>query len=259
MSKKVFGLFQRKTLDKPELARRRIEKDVFLRNHYLHATLQVRSLLSASPNSQILEVGAAGGVTKMFWPEVHTSDIRQDSEVDFVMAAEEIKFESNYLDGIFGIDALHHIDDPVEHFREVSRVLKNGASAVYIDPNWNLFSKIIFRHVLKYIHPEPYDTDQLGWIKESNDPTEGNQAMAYIIFVRDFDKFRDLFPNLHVEILQPVKGLSFLFSGGVHTRTPIPGRLLWAFQKWENNHNGWMNHFGLARLIRITKYPKALP
>jgi len=81
----------------------------------------------------------------------------------------------------------------------------------------------------------------------------GNQAQAYNIFVRDIDMFVKEFPNLKVEILQPLKGLSFLLSGGVHTRLPIPSGLLLPIYNFEENNARWISKFGLGRIIRITK------
>jgi hypothetical protein len=81
----------------------------------------------------------------------------------------------------------------------------------------------------------------------------GNQAQAHNIFIRDRALFREQFPNLEIEIGQPIKGLSFLFSGGVHTRLPISGKALWKFHGWEQKHPQWLEVFALGRVIVLTK------
>ena len=110
-----------------------------------------------------------------------------------------------------------------------------------------------FGIVLKYLHPEPYDLKSPGWILVSDDPMMGNQAQAFNIFVRDIKKFETEFPSLKVEIMQPLKGLSFLLSGGVHTRLPVPSALLLSLYRFEENTQSWIRRFGLGRIIRLTK------
>ena len=254
MSNKLFGVIPRKTMDSPNAAVNRIEEDKFLKYIYAYQLEIIRQICKSSASAgDIIEVGAAGGITKLLWPEAITTDVRQAAGVDRVMLAEELGAKNNSLMCIFGMDALHHVQDPETHFVEVDRCLKTGGVAIYIEPNWNFFSKFTFGFALKYLHPEPYDVNSNGWKLISDDPMMGNQAQAHNIFVRDSQKFNSLFPGLQVEILQPVKGLSFLLSGGVHTRLPIPSSFLLPIFKWEAKRSKWMSVFGLGRVIKITK------
>lgn len=254
MSNKLFGMIPRKTMNNPNAAENRIEADSFLKYIYTYQLQIIQQLcdLSASAGN-IIEIGAAGGITKLVWPEAITTDVRQAAGIDRVMSAEELDVKNNSLKCIFGMDALHHVQDPESHFREVDRCLNTGGVAIYIEPNWNLYSKLTFGVTLKYLHPEPYDVKSNGWKLTSADPMMGNQAQAHNIFIRDKNKFDSLFPRLQVDVLQPVKGFSFLISGGVHTRLPIPSSFLLPIFKWEEKKARWMSVFGLGRVIRITK------
>jgi hypothetical protein len=200
-----------------------------------------------------MEIGAAGGITKVVWPEVITTDVRVSPGVDFEMSAEKIDAEDNSVHVLFGMDALHHARNPRAHFVELQRVLVSGGNAIYIEPNWNFFSRLCFKVLLKYLHPEPYDTKQQDWEIKNDDPMMGNQAQGFNIFVRDEEKFHKDFPNLRIEILQPLKGLSFLLSGGVHTRLPIPSAILLKLYRFEEGNRRWISNFGLGRIIRLTK------
>jgi len=254
MSNKLFGVIPRKTMDNPNAAENRIEADRFLKFIYTCQLEIIQQLCDSSSGAgSIIEIGAAGGITKLVWPDTITTDVRQAAGIDRVMSAEEIDFKNNSLKCIFGMDALHHVRDPETHFREVDRCLSTGGVAIYIEPNWNLYSKLTFGIALKYLHPEPYAVNSNGWKLISADPMMGNQAQAHNIFIRDRQKFDSLFPKLQVDILQPVKGLSFLISGGVHTRLPIPSSFLLPIFKWEAKNTRWMSIFGLGRVIRITK------
>lgn len=254
MGNKLFGVIPRKTLDNPNAAEFRIESDRFLKYIYSSQLQIIRQLcdMSASTGS-IIEIGAAGGITKLVWPEAVTTDVRQAEGIDRVMSAEELEVKNSSLKCIFGMDALHHVRDPETHFREVDRCLNTGGVAIYIEPNWNIYSKFTFGIALKYLHPEPYDVNSNGWKLTTTDPMMGNQAQAHNIFIRDRHKFDSLFPRLKADILQPVKGFSFLISGGVHTRLPIPSSFLLPIFKWEAKNARWMSLFGLGRVIRITK------
>lgn len=253
MSDKLFGFYERKTLSEPANAVDRIVKDGYLRQLFSDELSAIQNAITIHEPRIILEIGAAGGITKVVWPEVQTTDVRVSPGVDFEMSAEKIQAEDNSVDVLFGMDALHHARDPMAHFFELNRVLKQGGNAIYIEPNWNFFSRLCFKVLLKYLHPEPYDTKQLDWEIKNEDPMMGNQAQAFNIFVRDSAKFQKEFPKLRVEILQPLKGLSFLLSGGVHTRLPIPSALLLPIYRFEENNKRWISAFGLGRVIRLTK------
>lgn len=254
VSSKLFGVIPRRTIDDPNAAETRIEIDKFLRHIYTHQLQIIRNLTEAKiSGGTILEIGAAGGITKLVWPEVITTDVREAAGVDKIMSAERLDFEKNSLSCIFGMDALHHVPDPEAHFREVDRCLVSGGVAVYIEPNWNFFSKFAFGIALKYLHPEPYDLNSTGWALPGDDPMMGNQAQGHNIFARDKMLFSEKFPRLQIEILQSVKGLSFLISGGVHTRLPIPSRILVPIYNLENRSERWIKSFGLGRVIRVTK------
>lgn len=255
MGDKLFGIIPRKTLNEPDFATGRILNDKFLNELYSDEISEIRKIAGEyqSESDVIVEIGAAGGNTKSIWPEVITTDVRASIGVDKVMSAEEITFADSSIKTLFGLDALHHVRDPERHFEELSRTLKVGGKAIYIEPNWNLFSRFCFAFLLKYLHPEPYDVKKQSWILNNPDPMMGNQAQAFNIFVRDSVKFRDYFPNLKIEVHKPIKGLAFLLSGGVHTRLPIPSTVILLIYRLENKSKTWLKIFGLGRVISLTK------
>lgn len=240
-------------MDVPEKASRRIMNDAYLDRLYREELNLIFGAITSNQRNNVLEIGSAGGNTKSVYPNVITSDVRAAEGVDLVMSAELINFEDDSLDVIFGLDAFHHLRDPELHLREVLRTLRVGGNALYIEPNWNLFSRLCFKILLKYLHPEPYDDRVEDWKLINPDPMMGNQSQAYNVFVRDFEKFTTLFPNIQVEILNPIKGIAFLLSGGVHTRLPIPSGILLQISRFENSKPRLLSKFALGRLIRLTK------
>jgi hypothetical protein len=240
-------------MDMPDSATNRIVNDKFLNLLFTDELKMIQEAASEMPVGKVLEIGAAGGNTKFFWPEVVTTDVRASVGVDKIMNAELITESDKSVSLLFGMDALHHVRSPHEHFVELQRVLMPNGLAIYIEPNWNYFSKFCFKILLKFLHPEPYNTKVKDWNLHDPDPMMGNQAQAYNIFVRDEKLFKSKYPNLRIEILEPLKGLAFLMSGGVHTRLPIPNSLLIFVYSLEKRNPKWLSQFGLGRLIRITK------
>jgi SAM-dependent methyltransferase len=239
---------KRKRVENPSQARAKVLNDGFLTNVYLEiltALLKNRDI----GNQNVVEIGSAGGITKQYFPSVVTSDIREADGVDLVLnATETLPFKDSSVDLLIAKDVLHHISDTIAHFHEIERILKQGGSAVYAEPNWNLLSRLIFR----FVHPEPY-FPKGDWVFESSDPMYSNQALPYILFVRDIDRFNTVFPRFNVELAPPLNGVAFLISGGVFRRSKISSEILIRLNAWETKHLKWMKHVGLTRIIKISK------
>jgi hypothetical protein len=141
------------------------------------------------------------------------------------------------------------IPDPYAHFAEVSRALKPGARAVYLEPNWNRLSRLVFTH----LHPEPFDPTVQSWTRASDDPMDSNQALAFVVFVRDQALFSRRFPLMTLVHTAPTNGLAFILSGGVHSRTPVPGGLLLRLRAHEEAAPRLLQHTGLNRLLVLEK------
>lgn len=178
-----------------------------------------------------------------------TSDVRPGINVDYVEDACDLSFDDESFDGIIAKDVLHHLPDIEAHFHELGRVLKRGASAAYLEPNWNRISRLVFTR----LHPEPYDPAAESWTFTSSDPMYANQALPWIVFQRDLAKFHMKFPDLSVQILEGMNGLAFLASGGVYSRTPVPEAVLRAIDGWEARHSRIMAHTALNRIIVVTR------
>jgi SAM-dependent methyltransferase len=202
-----------------------------------------------SSKYSVLELGSSGGITSELNPKIITTDIRKAVGVNAMVNGMSLPFIDESLDGIIAKDILHHIPDPVPHFAEVVRTLKPGGKIVYIEPNWNLLSTLVFT----YLHPEVFDKKQKSWKRESKGPMDANQALAWIVFVRDSDDFKRMYPELTVTIFAPQYGLSYLLAGGVYNRSFIPSNLLLKLGIMENRSKTWMKFAGLNRFIVVEK------
>jgi SAM-dependent methyltransferase len=243
---------KRRRIEDPDLSRSIVLGDPFLLASYkdiLHAQLSLLAPL-AHPRT-IVELGSSGGITKLVQREVITTDVRQSDGIDCILNVDlTLPFASSSVSGIIAKDVLHHISDPESHFMEIKRVLKSGGMAIYVEPNWNFVSRVVFT----FMHPEPFESKQIDWKFKSQDPMYSNQALPYIIFVRDVDRFKSLFPELEVVIeKKTLNGLSFLLSGGVMQRTFLSHRVLLLLKRFESKSKILMVLFGTSRIIKITK------
>jgi SAM-dependent methyltransferase len=254
MTYQVSKFKKRTRNENPEVSRIKILNDPFLRASYVSILETMKQLINqfgAISNRQILEIGSAGGITSEIDNQIITSDVRTGYGVRLIIDGNKsLPFKNNELRAIIAKDVLHHLSNPDDFFKEVSRVLEPGGIAVFAEPNWNLLSRLIFY----FIHPEPYMSRQKSWTFESHEPMFSNQAIPWIIFCRDKALFAEKFPSLHQEVLEvPLNGLSFLASGGVYKRTRIPSSLLIKSMAIESSSNRWMKHTGLTRIMFVKK------
>ena len=235
-------------------SRKIIQNDEFLRYVYLShlqkLSKAVENNLEATTPPKIIEIGAAGGITKEYTPEIVTLDVREDQGVDLIISEERLPFEDSSITGAIGKDVFHHIPNVEKHLNELNRVLIKGGKCAYLEPNWNWFSRIFYT----LIHPEPWNPKQVSWQFHSEDPMFSNQALPWIVFVRDCKLFEEKFSNLQVRVVEiPMVGLSYLISGGLNRRNRISSKLLIKLYKAEQKAPAYLRVFGLGRMIIITK------
>lgn len=233
------------------LARKRILTDGYLKPQYQYFFEELFAVCNVSQIStlKVIEIGAAGGITKELFPWVFTVDVRSCQGVDLVADAKQLSKLFETFDVLLAKDTLHHLSDVELFLKELEQIMRPGSIAVFLEPNWNLWSRFIY----KYLHPEEWNPKVENLTFTPLNPMCSNQAIPYILFVRDAAHFNSKFSNLRFEILKPINGISYLLSGGVSKRTFFPSYFL----NWISNierRSRFINHFfGLNRIIKITR------
>lgn len=167
-----------------------------------------------------LEIGSGSSFIKAVYPEVLTSDIKPLPFTDLVCSAENIPFGDNELRSIIGINVFHHIPNPRLFFKEALRVLEPGGGIVLIEPYYGPFANFLFKHLHS---SENFIPDYPEWETATTGPmSNANQALSYIIFKRDLQKFNQEFPDLEIVKGIPHTHLWYLLSGGVNFRQVVP-------------------------------------
>jgi hypothetical protein len=118
------------------------------------------------------------------------------------------------------LNVFHHIPDVELFLHEAERCLISGGRMLIIDqhPGW------LSHWIYKYAHHEPYEPDAFRWQFESSGPLSGaNGALAWIVFQRDLERFRALYPQLQLERYQTHTPFGYWFSGGLKSWSLLPG------------------------------------
>jgi len=195
----------------------------FLRKVYEAWYAEIRSQAGSAPASgEIVEIGSGGGFLKEVIPGVITSDVMPLPGVDRCFPADRLPFEPSSLKAICMLNVLHHLPDPAAFFEKASDQLAPGGRIVMIEPANTPFSRFVYTR----FHHEDFDPTA-GWTLTGEGPLSvSNQALPWILFVRDRDRFFARFPKLAIRSLRVHTPLLYLLSGGLSYRALAPA---WSF------------------------------
>src|SRR5262245_2786373 len=177
----------------------------------------------------ILEVGSGTSPLKQFLPNVVASDVLDLDHFDLVFDCHDIDkldaIKNESLDVITLTNVLHHLKSPIAFLNRAASKLKPGGKVIATEPFFSLLSTPIF----KYLHHEPVDlriTDPE--LKDLHGPlASANIALPWLIFFRRRDWVEGLNERYNVGSLsvRPFTALSYMMTGGISRRLPIPGLL----------------------------------
>jgi len=206
-----------------------IKKKGSLKSLYLEVYQKYLNCISrCPPGGDVIEIGSGAGFVKEIIPSIVTSDVVAYSNVDKVLDATQLDFSNGSLSCICMFNVLHHISDTPAFFREAERCLKKGGRIFMVEPYPGWIGALIYR----YLHHEGYEPNAKRWEFESKGPvSDANNALPYIIFERDAEKFRQQFSCFSVVRFEPHTPLQFWLAGGMRKWSLLP---VWAcdFVSW---------------------------
>jgi len=196
-----------------------------------------------------LELGCGASFMDKIIKNLKKSDVFINSNTDLKIDAMEVglKFE-NKISNLILVNVFHHISNPELFLRSAEKSLLKGGRIIMVEPSNNIWSRLVY----KLVGHEKFDTEQIRWEFESNDPLlDSNQALSWIIFKRDYKKFKKLFPKFSILSKKSMMPLSYLLSGG-HTHNTKVGKIfITIIRKLERMF--FDNQFGIFDLICIEK------
>ena len=177
-------------------------------------------------NGLRVEIGSGSSLFKQYYPEVITTDIEPSPYIYKVLDAQNMDFEDSSVHAIYGINCFHHFPQPEKFVKELIRVLNPGGGCILIEPYYGPFATFIYSNIHKQEH---FNKNQVEWSNKKNNMnimSGANQALSYIVFHRDVEKFNTLFPSLEIVIEKPLNNyLRYLLSGGLNFRQFVPNFL----------------------------------
>lgn len=176
---------------------------------------------SAPARGIILELGSGGSCLKNLEPSIVTSDVVPDV-AERVVDGRQLPFGDETLRALVMTHVFHHIPDANAFLKEAQRALVPGGVISMIEVAHTPFARLFFKH----FHHEPYDDTPQEWTFAQQDAMmDCNQALSWMIFVRDRARFNELHPGLSIEKLELMPWLTYFSSGGVTVRYLIPKSL----------------------------------
>jgi SAM-dependent methyltransferase len=199
----------------------------------------------ATEQGRVLELGSGGGFLKDIEPRIITSDVMNLEGVDLQVDAVDLPFQDHSLDAIVMTNVLHHIPNVRRFFDEASRVLRSGGLIAMIEP-WR---SVTSRPVYRWIHHEPWRPNAPTWEFETSGPLSGsNQALPWILFVRDRGQMETEYPNISLLKVSPIMPVSYLASGGLTK----PGLISEATFRRVRTLEKRLDRFGMFALIVLS-------
>lgn len=202
----------------------RIQSKPALVSFYRRAYLQYKNCMSLTPDHGIiLEIGSGAGFVKEAIPQAIRSDIIRYPNLDFVLNATRLPFANQTIRMIAMLNVFHHVADVEKFLAEATRCLIVGGRVMIVDPHVGLISSPI----LTYGHSEPFDPSTSNWDFNSLGPlSSANNALSWIVFQRDLERFKKTFPFLKLVRYEPHTPLLYWLAGGLKNWSLVNKSLL---------------------------------
>jgi hypothetical protein len=212
------------------LAKKKLTREVFAECHTLLREMDDAYL---SGQGVAIELGAGVAPMRDSYPEVLSTDVVFGHHLDFVLDAQRMGLRDASVRAVYVQNAFHHFPEPERFFHELTRVLSPGGGAVLLEPYYGPAATFMYKRLFK---SEGFDKAYPAWETPVSGPMNGaNQALSYLVFVRDRARFEARFPTLSIVGERPVRNwLRYLVSGGLNFRQLLPdaaGGLLRAVER----------------------------
>lgn len=203
------------------LQKKRMLREVFTDFHHLFRKLDLQFL---SGDGIEVELGAGISPMRDSYPEVLATDVVYASHLDRLIDAEAMDLPNSSVRTIYGQNCFHHFAHPDRFLHELDRVLVPGGGAILLEPYYGPFATFVFKRLFR---SETFDKTDLSWETPTAGPMNGaNQALSYIVFIRDRDQFILEHPSLTIAHQQLAGNyLRYLLSGGLNFRQLLPNSL----------------------------------
>jgi SAM-dependent methyltransferase len=243
---------ERLKLHRAMLDRKPMLRDVFIEFNQLFKKLADRFLPA---NGLEIELGAGVAPMRDSYPEVLATDVVVSPDLDRVLNAQDMNLADGTVRVFYGQNCFHHFPQPDQFFSELERTLAPSGGAILLEPYYGPLASFLYKRLFS---TEGFDKSYPAWETPAIGPMNGaNQALSYIVFVRDREEFSRKYPSLEIVHEQRIGNyLKYLLSGGLNFKQLLPDwtvgtislmeKLLWPLNRWFALH-----HVIVLRKVRI--------
>jgi SAM-dependent methyltransferase len=223
---------------------RMLQRKAMLRQVFTGIHHRFHRLDQAHLRGEGLRIELGSGISPMrdTYPDVLATDLIPGPHLDRVLDAEAMDLENETVRTFFGQNCFHHFARPNRFFEELERTLVPGGGVILLEPYYGPLASFIFKRLFQ---TEGFDMTYPSWEAQVTGPMQGaNQALSYIIFIRDRAEFERRYPSLKIE-RQVLLGnyLRYLASGGLNFRQLCPdalGSVLGMIEQLLSPVNRWL-------------------
>lgn len=179
-----------------------------------------------------VELGAGVCPMRDTYADVLATDLVPEPHLDRVLDALAMDLQDSSVRTLYGQNCFHHFPRVELFFQEVTRVVAPGGGVILIEPYYGPMAAVLFKRLFT---TEGFDKHAAGWDSMIQGPMSGaNQALSYIVFVRDRQVFEQRFPQLALCYHAPLHNyLGYLLSGGLNFRQLVPEALVGILKRCE--------------------------
>ncbi len=236
--------------DLPAVRRAILAGKPFLRRVLAGWYQEIARCLGASPPGPVLELGSGPGFLGQAVPGVIRSEVTCQPGLDLAADGGRLPVRDGVLGGLVLINVLHHLPAPRQFFDEAVRCLAPGGRLVMIEPWGGWWASLVYRT----LHTEEFDPDRPLWEGNRGDPlTGGNNALAWILFQRERERFAERFPGLELVVCRPFQPFLYLASGGMGSPFSLPEAAFRPLQLLERLLRPWAAGLGLFVLLHLRR------
>lgn len=201
-----------------------------------------------------VELGAGVCPMRDTYPDVLATDLIADAHVDRVLDALAMDLDDRSVRALYGQNCFHHFPSVEGFFDEMMRVVAPGGGVILIEPYYGPLAQALFRRMFA---TEVFDKKAPTWNTAANGPMSGaNQALSYLVFVRERQRFLERFPQLRIRYSAPLDNyLRYLLSGGLNFKQLVPDNWVGAVKRMEQLLKPLRPYLALHHVIVVQRQP----
>lgn len=186
-----------------------------------------RTMVEHCISGPTLEVGSGIGVSKLFIPNIMTSDIVKTKYVDISASCYDLKNDMQWAN-ILALDVFHHLRYPIRFLTSASGALRVGGRLILIEPAATCAGSLLYR----LFHHEPMCVEEVkppyDFENAKGDENFSNMAMAEGIFGKQTEKTQIILRNLALRLIDVKYRDLFVYfcTGGFSHRSLLPAAVV---------------------------------